>query len=237
MSTASAVLLPRQMGLVRAVDAAANDIANAATPGYKAQATIFAEHVARTGGGTPSTSTGYLAAQATDFTPGGLDETGGALDLALGGQGFFKVSGPAGERLTRAGAFTIGLDGQVMDPNGYALLDGGGAPIEIPPDAREIGVSRDGTLSIDGEAYADVGVFAPRGEPQRAGTNYWTAEADEPADEPVVLQGFVERSNVSPVAAFAQLIATQRQFEAGQTLLENDHERLSALVAAIRQGR
>ena len=237
MSDASVALLPRQMGLVRSVDAAANNIANASTPGFKAEATVFAEHVVRAGRGTPSWSMGHLAGHATDFTPGGLDETGGPLDLAISGPGFFKVATPAGERLTRAGVFTMDVDGVIVDPNGHALLDAGGGDIQLPPDAVDVRIGRDGTISVDGEAFSDVGVYEPTGALSRAGSNLWAAAGDVPVEDPVVLQGVVERSNVSPVAAFTDLIAAQRHFEAGQTLAEHEHERLSALVAAIRQGR
>lgn len=236
MSDAAVALLPRQMGLVRSVDMAANNIANASTPGYKAEGAIFAEHVARTGAGEPSLSMGHLAGHATDFTAGSLEETGGTFDLALGGPGFFKVATEGGERLTRAGVFTTNADGVIVDVNGFALLDAGGGEIQIPPDAMEVAIARDGTMSIDGEAFSDIGVHEATGEPTRAGSNYWISRGDRAVEEPVVLQGFIERSNVSPVAEFAALISTQRQFEAGQTLVEQEHERLSALIAAIRQG-
>ena len=231
MSDGGVALLPRQMGLVRSLDLAANNIANASTPGYKAEGAVFAEHVARADAG-PSLSMGHLAGHATDFSAGGLEETGGAFDLALGGEGFFKLAGADGERLTRAGRFRLDADGLIVDPAGRALVDGGGSPIGLPP---EVTVARDGTISVDGEAYADVGVFRPEGEPRRLGANHWVAERDEAIEAPVVLQGFVERSNVDPVSAFASLIATQRHFEAGQTLLQNEHDRLAALIAAIRQ--
>lgn len=235
MTDAAVALLPRQMGLVSAVDMAANNIANASTPGYKAEGAIFAEHIARTGGGMPSLSMGHLAGHATNFTEGSLDQTNGTFDLAISGAGFFKVATDAGDRLTRAGVFTTDADGVIVDPNGFALLDQGGGDIQIPPDAVDVSIARDGTIAIDGEAFSDIGVHELTGEPQRAGSNYWISGGDALIEEPVVLQGFVERSNVSPVSEFAQLIATQREFEAGQTLTEQEHERLSALIAAIRQ--
>ncbi|MBB4659629.1 flagellar hook-basal body complex protein [Parvularcula dongshanensis] len=235
MTDASIASLARQSGLMKALSVTANNIANASTPGFKAEGTVFAEHVTRTGR-TPSMSMGHLVAHDTDFTPGGLDGTGGTFDLAIDGEGFFKVQTPAGPRLTRAGAFTLDVDGLVVDPNGFPLVDGGGSPIEVPPEAKDVAIARDGTMSIDGEAYADIGVFRPRGEPVRAGSNHWQApNGDDLIEEPQVLQGFLERSNVSAVEAFAEMIATQRLFDAGQTLSQQEHDRLSALIAAIRQ--
>ncbi|WP_031554760.1 flagellar hook-basal body complex protein [Parvularcula oceani] len=234
---ASIATLSRQTGLLQTVSTIANNIANASTPGYKSEGTVFSEYIRRTGPDSHSLSMGRLSAQTTDFSSGSLRKTGGDFDYAIDGTGFFKVATPDGDRLTRAGRFMLDLDGQIVDPNGAPVLDGGGAPIEIPQDATVIAVGRDGTLSIDGEPYGDIGVFEPVGQPERAGNNYWTAPGgDRPVEEPNVLQGFAEQSNVSPVSEFAALIAAQRNFDAGQTLTEQEHERLSALIAAIRQG-
>ena len=59
-------------------------------------------------------------------------------------------------------------------------------------------------------------------------------DGDDVLEFPKVLQGFVEQSNVSPVAEFAKLIMAQRYFEAGQNLAEQEHQRLSSLIDAIR---
>ncbi|MGV6819231.1 MAG: flagellar hook-basal body complex protein [Parvularcula sp.] len=236
MTDNSIASLPRQSGLLQATDIIANNIANASTPGYKAESTVFAEYVAGAGN-QPSLSMGHLVGHTTDFTTGAVRKTGNPFDLAISGGGYFKVQTPQGDRLTRAGIFQLNQDGQIIDPMGQALLDDGGAPVEIPPDAKSVSVARDGTLSIDGQIFGTIGVFEPQGEMRRAGSNLWEAvNGDRVVEEPKILQGFVEQSNVSPVAEFAKLIMAQRYFEAGQTLTEQEHERLSSLIKAIRQG-
>jgi flagellar basal-body rod protein FlgF len=231
----SIATLSRQTGLLEATQIIANNIANAATPGYKGESTVFAEYVAAGGKASQSLSMGHLVAHSTDYSGGGLKKTGGTFDLAIQGQGFFKVTTPGGERLTRAGAFMLDAEGLLTDVNGNAVVDEGGSPVEIPPDAVNVAVASDGTISIDGEIFAAIGVFQPVGEPVRAGNNHWVApEGDRAVDEPRIHQGFIEASNVEPVAEFAELILAQRLFEAGQTLSEQEHDRLSSLVNAIR---
>lgn len=234
MGDNSITSLPRQSGLLQATEMIANNIANASTPGYKTEGTIFAEYVA--GAGTdPSISMGHLVGHSTDFSTGSMRKTDAPFDLGISGEGYFKVQTPNGDRLTRAGVFQLDADGALIDPLGHAVLDDGGAPIEIPPDAVQVSIARDGTISIDGEIFGTIGVFAPRGEMLRAGNNLWDpVDGDEVMEFPKVLQGFVEQSNVSPVAEFAKLIMAQRYFEAGQNLAEQEHQRLSSLIDAIR---
>lgn len=233
----SIALLSRQSGLLEAAQVISNNIANASTPGYKAEGTIFSEHVAAAGSNNPSLSMGHLTAHSTDFTSGSLKKTDAPFDLAIDGAGFFKLNTAEGPRLTRAGAFSLDAEGMLVDMSGNPVVDEGGSAVEIPPDASTVSVARDGTISVDGELFGNIGVFEPVGEPVRAGNNYWEApEGDRPVETVSVLQGFVEQSNVSPVAEFANLIMAQRLFEAGQTLTEQEHSRLTSLVEAIRQG-
>lgn len=232
----SIATLSRQSGLLEATQLIANNIANASTVGYKSKGTIFSEYVASAGSGNPSLSMGYLTAQNTDFTTGALRKTDNTFDLAIDGEGFFKINTPEGLRLTRAGAFQLDADGMIVDSFGNPVVDEGGSAVEIPPDAVTVSFAKDGTMSVDGEIFGNIGVFRPTGEVERVGNNYWIAtDGDIAMEEPNLIQGFLEQSNVSPVAEFAKLITTQRLFDAGQTLTEQEHDRLSNLIAAIRQ--
>lgn len=234
--SSSIPLLTRQSGLLEMTQIIANNIANASTPGYKAEGTIFSEYVKAAGQGNPSLSMGTLAGRTMDFSPGAMRETGGTFDLGLAGPGFFKIQTPDGERLTRAGSFLLNADGLLVDPNGFPVTDDGGGEIQIPPDAVNVGVARDGTISVDGEVFGLVGVFQPKGELQRAGQNLWVSpDGDQAIEEPAILQGVIEQSNVDPVLEFSRLIHAQRMFEAGQNVIDQDSERLNKLIQALRQ--
>ncbi len=240
MADHSITMLGRQAGLLEATQILANNMANASTPGYKSEGTIFAEHVVAAGERQPSLSIGHLVAHSTDFSAGAMRETGNTFDLAIDGDGFFKVNTPEGPRLTRAGAFLLNLEGVLVDPQGNPVADSGGGEIVFTPEATNITIARDGTISFSGpgtgsQQIGEVGVFQPIGEPQRAGTNYWEAEGDQAIEFPNIVQGFLEQSNVSPMDEFAQLVMVQRWFDAGQTLAEQEHDRLESLINAIRQ--
>lgn len=228
-------LLPRQTGLLETADIIANNIANASTPGFKAEGVIFSEFIAAAGPRNGSVSMGRLAAHTTDFGTGAMKLTGGKFDVAINGPGYFKVDTEGGERLTRAGVFRLDVQGYLTDVGGNPVLSDGGDPVTLPPETSNITITPEGAVVADGEQVGNIGVFLPVGEMERAGNNHWIAPGgDELVDNPVVVQGMVEQSNVSPVAEFAKLIATQRLFEMGQNLAEQEHDRLGKLIDAIR---
>ncbi len=232
----SVALLARQSGLLKTTQIIANNIANASTAGFKAEGTIFSEYVAAAGADNPSLSMGHLVAHSTDFSAGSMKKTDGVFDLAINGQGFFKVNTPQGPMLTKAGAFRLDAEGLLVDAIGNNVVDEGGSAVQIPPDAVTVAVAIDGTISVDGELFGNIGVFEPQGDMDRVGNNYWVSlDGDQPVEFPSVLQGFLEQSNVSPVAEMANLIMAQRLFDAGQTVTEQEHERLTSLINAIRQ--
>jgi flagellar basal-body rod protein FlgF len=63
------------------------------------------------------------------MAPGSLQTTGNKLDVAIDGEGFFVVETPKGERYTRAGRFSIGANGRLVDQEGNAVLDARRRPI------------------------------------------------------------------------------------------------------------
>lgn len=236
MSDASIPLLSRQSGLLETAQIISNNIANASTPGYKSEGTVFSEYIKATGPETPSLSMGHLTGQTVDFTPGAMRQTGGTFDLALSGPGFFKVMTEEGPRLTRAGSFVLNEEGVLTDVAGHPVTDDAGGELQFPPDAVTISIAGDGTISVDEEIFGIVGVFEPTGDMQRVGQNMWLSpDGDQPIVEPSIVQGAVEMSNVDPVLEFANLIHTQRLFEAGQNIVEQDNERLQKLINALRQ--
>ena len=81
--------------------------------------------------------------------------------MRIQGDGFFLIETPQGERLTRAGSFTPSAEGELVTPDGYRLLDAGGAPVFVPPDAAQVGLAQDGTLSADGQPIAQIGLWQP----------------------------------------------------------------------------
>ncbi len=235
MSNSIYATISRQDGLLKELQVVANNIANANTTGYKTDRAVFAEYLVSTGQDTPSLSMGALAGHSFDLTQGTVKFTGSQFDVAIQGEGFFALQTPTGERLTRAGAFQVSADGQLITPDGAAVLDSGNTPIQVPPEATNIAIAGDGAISADGELIGQIGVFRPTGQLQRDTDTRFTAQGGTEAIEtPSVLQGALEQSNVSPVLEMARMIEVQRAYEAGQNVLEEEHQRITQFISTVR---
>lgn len=188
-------------------DQIANDLANASTPGYKADRATqrsFGELLlANQATGAPVGSLGLgvqIDSVATDLSPAPLRETGEPLDFAIEGEGFFAVQTPQGVRYTRNGQLTTLADGTLATPAGAPVLGRGGGPVRVGADGR-----------VDPDA---LGVFAVPNA-RKAGDNLFVGAAGGPA-QGRVRSGALEGSNADPTRSMVELIASFRALEASQ---------------------
>ncbi|WP_299860016.1 flagellar hook-basal body complex protein [uncultured Roseobacter sp.] len=237
MDNSGYTTLTRQSGLVREMRIVANNIANAATTGYRQEGLVFSEYVQSIDGAS-SLSMGQGNVRQTSFQQGTLTQTGGTFDFAIEGDGFFLVETPAGERLTRSGAFSPNEQGDLVTMDGYRVLDAGGAPVFVPPGAADIAVSADGTISSEGNPIGQIGVVQPlnaREMVREDGVMFRADDGYEPAEGARVLQRFVESSNVDPVLQITRMIEVQRAYELGASFLEAEDERVRQALRAMSQ--
>lgn len=228
--------LNRQSGLMQEMQIVANNIANMSTTGFRREGVIFAEHVADLDGAEPSLSMATGEGRAVNLSQGVLQQTGGKFDLAIEGDGFFMIQTPEGNQLTRAGAFTASPDGALVTAEGFPVLDSGGSPIAVPPGAGQLNIARDGTMSADGQPVAQIGLFLPTGPAdlvEAGGTRFRTVQPPQPLEGGTVFQGFLEGSNVNPVAEITRMIAVQRAYEMGQGFLDAEDGRIRSVVQTI----
>jgi len=235
METAGYAALSRQSSLTREMQIIANNIANANTTGFRQEGMIFSEYLTE-GDGMPAVamSTGRIGK--TSFAQGELSPTGGLYDLAIEGDGFFLVGTPNGERLTRAGAFSPSGEGTLVTPDGHPVLDAGGAPIFIPPNAIDLAVSQDGTISTEGRPIGQIGIVQPlnpRAMIREGGLMFRADEGFEPLENPTVMQGFTEASNVDTILQLSRMVEVQRAYELGQSFSEKEDERIRSAVKAL----
>jgi len=237
MDNAGYTTLTRQSGLLREMQSVANNIANSATTGYRSQNVVFSEFVKALEPGDPSLSMATANAHSINLIQGAMTQTNGTFDFAIEGKGFFMVEGPQGPLLTRAGSFTPNEAGELVTHDGLRLLDLGGAPIFAPPDAANISVAADGTLSADGRPLTQIGLFLPADPVDlqyRDGVRFEAPSGTEPVIEgAAILQGFVEGSNVDPVGEIARMIEVQRSYELGQTFLDREDERIRSVSQTV----
>ena len=234
MDAANYTTLTRQSGLMREMQVVANNIANISTTGFRREGVVFEEYIARLQSG-PSLSMATGDGRVVDLSQAGISQTGGSFDFAIQGEGFFQIETPGGPRLTRAGSFTPSASGELVNNDGYRLLDEGGAPVFIPPDATNVVLSQDGTLSTGGAPLAKIGLWQPS-DPlslqHQAGTLF-SANAVEPASGGVIMQGYLEDSNVQPLQEIARMIEVQRAYELGQSFMDQEDKRMRGVIDTL----
>ncbi len=239
MDNAGYVGLTRQAGLLRELNAIANNIANLNTTGYRREGVVFSEHVKALGNDDPSLSMATASHRFVDLNVGEIKRTDNSLDFAIDGDAFFLIETPAGQRLTKAGAFTVNEVGELTTGGGARVLDEGGGAIVLPTQARVISATPDGSLMADGQPVGRLGLM--KADPAflvREGDNLFRADQGfEPADDVKVRQNALEGSNVSAVTEIARLIEVQRTYESGQKLFQNEDERIRKTVRDLGQMR
>ena len=153
-----------------------------------------------------------------DLKPGSLSETGGPLDLAIDGTGFFVVDTPAGERLTRRGSFQLDEHGYLVDPAGRLVMGETGI-IALPPDG-EIAISNTGEISVDDEIVDRLRIERPENGTSMTPEGGALLRPEDrletvPLEQRGVRQFFLEDSNVNSLEGLTDLITIQRRIAAG----------------------
>ena len=239
MDNSGYVGLTKQMGLRRELNTIANNIANMSTNGFRREGAVFAEHVAALQNGEPSLSMSTLSRRYVDMSAGELTITKAPLDVAIDGDGFFLVETPAGERLTRDGAFTLNSERELINSQNYRVLDESGGAITIPQGAENIIISEDGSVFADGQPAAKLGVvIADTATLVREGANMFEAQGGyETAENPQVRQGAVEGSNVNAIEEMARLIEVQRAYQSSKNFTDDENERITRTIRALGQSQ
>ncbi|MEY4862720.1 MAG: flagellar basal body rod protein FlgF [Pseudomonadota bacterium] len=222
-------------------DALANNLANANTPGFRADLSAFRAVPVR-GEGMTTRVHAVDATAGFSAMAGPVNTTGRALDIAIQGPGWFAVQGLDGnEAYTRSGGLELSAEGTLQTRNGLAVL-GDGGPIVVPQGA-DVSIGSDGTVSarVGNAPVVNVGTIKlinpPVGDLRKGADGLMRTALGEPADaDPTVIvaQGALEGSNVNAVEAMVGMIAAARQFEMQMKMLQNadnNEQRASKLLS------
>ena len=231
MENAQLINLSRQISLQRQMDVVANNIANMNTTGFKSQALLFQEYLAPVARDRdfayPDQRLSYVEGWSTvgDFSGGALVDTGNPLDVALVGEGFLAVQTPDGERWSRGGTLAIDRAGMLVDLNGNAVLSDGG-PISFDASEIDISIAPDGTISSSAGNKGRLRLveFDDNQVLTREGDSLFAGGAPFAAAETRVVQGSVEKSNVSGVAEMTEMIRVQRAYESLASLAQRQDD-------------
>jgi len=205
-------------------DQIANDLANAATPGYKADRTSQAGFgellLANSATGAtvgPQGTAVQVSAVETDFSPKPAKDTGEPLDFAVVGEGFFAVQTARGTRYTRNGQFQADAQGRLVTAQGDPVLGRGGRTLTVGADGR-----------VDPRNLEVVNLRDPRkdGDSLVAGTAAGNAAGQ-------VRAGALESSGADAARSMVDMIASMRAFEAGQKVIQTIDETLGKAATQV----
>ncbi|MEM7307069.1 MAG: flagellar basal-body rod protein FlgG [Planctomycetota bacterium] len=258
MRTAASGMLAQQTQ----VDTIANNIANVNTSSFKKNRVNFRSllyHTMREPGATTAGSqmvpTGLQVGSGTEVSSsiklmgqGDLEPTGSDFDIAIQGEGFFEIDLGNGEfRYTRDGAFRKDANGDLVTVDGFKLATN----INIPPDAIEISIGQDGTVSViqagnpvpTATGQILLTRFANPSGLKATGQNLFsvTASSGAPQNGTAAQDGtgfirhrFLERSNVFVVDELISLIQAQRNYEVNSRTIRVADEMLQQVSNLVR---
>lgn len=237
IDNAQLISLSRQMALQRQMDVVANNMANVNTTGFKSEQILFEQYrmpVARDRDfHGKDQALAYVQDWATihDLSGGAITQTGNPLDVALNGDGFFTVQTAGGERYTKAGSFQISSTGVLVDAGGNPVL-GTGGPLQFTPDEKDIAIAPNGSISTSAGIKGKLRIteFEAPQALRREGSNLYSGGTPLPATRTTVMQGAIEKSNVSGVSQMAEMIRVTRSYESiSQLMGRQDDMRQSAI--------
>jgi flagellar basal-body rod protein FlgG len=241
------------------VEVISNNIANMNTTGFKRQRAVFQDliyqNVVRVG--TQSTDSGTIEPSGIQIgvgvnagavyritEQGSLTNTGNDFDLAIQGKGLFRVTRSDGtSAYTRAGTFQVSSTGQLVTQDGLTVAPG----LTVPADAIDVTINESGEILaiINGQVTAtnigqiELVTFANESGLEAIGDSLFLETAASGTAAPgvpgvggngTILQGFLETSNVNPVAEVTDLITAQRAYEMNSRVITTADEMLRTIA-------
>lgn len=245
MDTTGYLPLATATGLQRSLDITANNLANASTAGFRAERLVFESLLNDSGSPeVPEQAFGYDSFSYSETRSGTLTTTGNPLDTAIQGDGWFAYETGDGQiAYGRDGRFVLDADGLLQTTAGRPVLDAGGGQIVIDPAAGAPAIGRDGTVSDNqGNNLGQIGVFAADDISlwMRIGESMFVPRDGAPApleliENPVIIQGALEGSNVNPVTEMVRMIEIQRSFEQMNKVSTNHDQLRSTTLSRLGQ--
>jgi flagellar basal-body rod protein FlgF len=224
IALSGAVLNERQMEVI------SQNLANSNSLAYKKIKMAFKDYLVSPNSEQSGKIMAEIAALPTDFSNGGLNQTGNPLDLALEGNGFMALEN---NQFTRRGDLKRSLEGYLTTQTGIKVL-GAKGPIKIPEGKLEIGPT--GEVNVN---QVPVGIiklvdFADKNLLTRLGEDlFQTDEAGTPT-KALLKQGYLEGSNVNIINEMSQMISTLREFQAYQKIIQSFDDTTSKMNEIAR---
>jgi flagellar basal-body rod protein FlgF len=226
--------------MLNRLETIAHNVANSSTAGFRAEEVKFAEvlsNVSRDSRDPVAFATSgqtYLSRES-----GALVRTDNQFDVAVQGDVWMSTEINGQQVYTRDGRMRMTDNGDLQTLNGYPVLDAGGAPITINPKGGTPQIARDGTITQNGRQFGAIGLFRIPEDAKLTRAPNSGVIPDRPAEPALdfsnvgVLQGYVERANVNPVAEMTRLISVHRAFDAITHSIETTEKTLQEAVKTL----
>lgn len=173
--------------------------------------------------------------ETVDFSQGNLQSTDNPTDLAIQGEGFFRVRTADGVRYTRDGRFIRDAQNNLVTVEGFNVLDSNNQPIVLPDGV--LSVSQEGVISVDTTQVGTLGlsIFVdPRTELTRDRGNLFIGPEQSTGEgQPVVAQGMLEMSNANATRLMTEMVEVARSYETAQKMVQNQDELLGKTIASL----
>jgi len=213
---------------MRRLDVIANNLANANTPGFRADRMEFSTYLSQVrtedfaGYRDSLSELNQLISTHTDYKPGVIRQTGNPLDMAIAGDGYFVVQTPDGPLYTRAGNFEFDVAGQIVTGDGF-ILRGEGGPIQIR-EGLPFEIDENGAVFQEQDEVGRVQIMeiANPETLQKVGNKRFKASAEtrvRVSENPRIMQRALEGSNVDAVREMTHMVQTGRAFESYQRVI------------------
>lgn len=231
--------------LERWQDAVSQNITASQVTGFKKRTVEFSGipmgEINAGSGSSRDVQSGVLpkATYGINFLAGETRSTGNNLDVALQGDGFLEIQTASGAHAyTRCGELHVLADRSLATSDGSILLSDGGSPITLQPQGGELSISADGLVSQGDTQLGRIGVvkFADSSKLLPTGSGYFAAPPaaqPSPVEKPMVLQGYLESSNVSPLREMVSLIQIARAYESNQKLITSRDQTLAKVLETL----
>lgn len=238
MSNLTPIDVSYQQVLAKKLELLAHNIAIADKTAAKGRTLTFKEHLNQVEG-TEGLSFPVIDTIRKDFSQGPVQMTSNSLDVALSGEGFLCTAAPDGTPLyTRNGNLHRNSLGQLVTVEGYTVFDEGNAALAIPLTTREIKISSQGDVLADGLLVGRLRIVTfPDDQKQNlkeVGESYYISEAPPlPSTTTKVIQGALEKSNVSPVLEITELTNVRHSWNQVHQHFQDEDDRRKRSIDSL----
>ena len=229
MDNTTLVTLSRQDAMARSMDVIANNLANLNTNAYKGETVLFeqfVQEVTDADGVKQEVTLVHDYGNLRDTDEGSFYETGNDFNIAIRGNGYLVTETEDRElQYTRNGVLRLDSDGQLVAASGDPILDADNQPIVLTTTDYNFKIGKDGTISTSNGPRAKLQMvyFENEQHLRKVGNGSFTATEDAlPAENVTIVQGMLERSNVSSILEMTKMIDVSRSYQSAAKAMQTN---------------